>query len=117
MKLTDEELEILDTLICDANEVEFEEFTNNLSVFAIHCKDYEQEWIADHVTELFTDKFFVYAVKKYADVKEHSRVYIMELYKNKSKSCIEETASNWYKTTSQIYEQLIYDYLFTSGRV
>lgn len=147
MSFTDDELEILDTLICgvdvseeayetftnklleavkrdandicDANEVEFEEFTNNLSEFAIHCKEYQQEWIADRVTELFTDKFFVYAVKKYANSKAHVKADITIQYRNlrNKESSVEETAARWYKTATQIYEQLISDYLFTSGRV
>ena len=97
MKLTDEELEfldkfineanineevfevftdkLLDSVICDANEVDFEEFTNNLSVFAIHCKEYEQEWIANHVTELFTDKFFCLHSKKVCRSKRASKIF------------------------------------------
>lgn len=119
MNLTDEEIEILDTLICDANEVEFEDFTNNLAMLAIQCKEDEQEFIANHVTELFTDTFFVYALAQYAKAKEHVKSDIVQQFKNSKnkKYCIEETIANWYKTTVQIYENLIFDYLFHSGRV
>lgn len=113
MYLTDEEIKILDTLICDADEDAFEEFTTDLCVFAIQYSERVQNSIADHVRELFMDKCFVYIVHRYAKEKSNIETYASDAFSFavKRKTAIDADLEDS-KRINEEYRRLIWDFLY-----